>query len=116
LKSLPHKLRGNELLQIGFSISSEIQNPKLLVSFDSGENFIELASLSSEMTNYPWSIPTDHDGEIGVLKLEGHDSQGKVFETFSNEFVIDSVAPDAPEINLLSSVVTNSLNVNLGIA
>jgi hypothetical protein len=113
LKTIPALLRGNQSITFQFTIDSEVKDSKLLISYDGGEVFSQLVTLSPADTSYAWTTPTDRDGDEIVFKLEGLNSKEEKVESVSRVVRIDSVAPLAPIVNLESSALTNSLSVRL---
>jgi hypothetical protein len=90
-----------------------LQTLKLQYASD-GSTFIDLSNLALTATSYSWTLP-GHNTVMAKLKLLATDRAGNTTSSESAAFTIDSAAPTAPAVALVSANPTNSVTATLTI-
>lgn len=92
-----------------------ITNLNLHYSTDNGASYIHHSSISSSTGYYSWTLPAINSTQVRI-KIIAQDSLGNISTKESDTFSIDSSAPIAPGISLVSPPITNNVSTNINIA
>lgn len=107
-------LKGGKTIGLTLAASDSVTGvSKLKLQYASnGVNFNIEEELTPGMTSFNWSVPLDNTS-VAKLRLYAEDGAGNVTTLDTASFVIDSLAPEALDIILLSSTPTRTSTIEL---
>ena len=109
LDNLANAYKGSTSETLTFSVtdSSGLQSISLYYAQDGSTYSLVTSSIAAGDTSYTWTIPS-HNTIVAKVKLVAVDTAGNSNFVESSAFQIDSTAPAAPPITLVSGTPTNS--------
>ncbi|MCB0377835.1 MAG: hypothetical protein KDD33_05020 [Bdellovibrionales bacterium] len=110
------QLRGGASETLSFTASDAVSGLSALDLYFAadGVNYSLVADVLGQ-SNYNWSIPAI-DSVVARLKLVATDLAGNSAESITSAFVIDSTAPVAPSVSLVTNATTNSTATQVQVA
>lgn len=116
LSNLLGVLQGGSATTFTFAGSddNEVSKIELFFSEDNAVTYNKFATLTAGTTSYNWAIPLTNT-TAGIVKLVVTDGANKTATAQTGIFAIDSLAPNAPDISVITHNPTNQTDLNFSI-
>ena len=103
--------RGGSTLGFTYSVTGTADTLTLAYA-QNGTTFQTISSLSPSSSSYIWNVPGGENAVAAKFRLTASSSNGLSVQSLSRSVRIDSLAPNAPTLNLLSGSPTHAATID----